>query len=327
MPLFRTALAAASLMALLARPAVAADPVRFSVNWLPEGEHCGFYQALGAGYYAKAGLDVTIKGGGPDVNVGLLVANGQIDLAMGSSFTSLNMVADGIPGETVAAFLQKDPQTIVAHEEDGIRTLSDLKGKPIMIGKFSQQEFWQFLKVKFGFDDRQLRPYTYSAAPYLADLHSAQQGYVTEDGFLLTSQMVKPPVILLLADYGYQNYASTVFGMKPWIDAHKDVVRRFIEASAQGYKDCTTGEAPEGMALVLKANPEHGEPLWHYKLKQMRERGMAAGGDAAAGGIGVMTDARWKDFFDTMSSAGLYPKTVKYQNAYTTEFTKNLPKL
>ena len=45
---------------------------------------------------------------------------------------------------------QKDPQTLVAHPDDGVSTLADAKGRPIMVGKFSQQEFWQFLKQKFG---------------------------------------------------------------------------------------------------------------------------------------------------------------------------------
>jgi NitT/TauT family transport system substrate-binding protein len=256
------------------------------------------------------------------VNVPLLVANGELDLGMGSSFTTMNMQADGIPGETVAAFLQKDPQTIVTHAEDNIKTLADLKGHPIMIAKFSQQEFWQFLKQRYGFTDDQLRPYTYSAAPYLADIHAAQQGYITEDGYMLGSQMDKPPVSILLADYGYERYAATAFGMKPWIDAHKDVVKRFIDATAHGYADCTSGEAEPGMKLMLEANPEHGEPLYHYKLKVMRERTMVAGPD----GIGGMTDARWKSFFDLMSEAGVYPKTLNYKTAYTLEFTPGLPK-
>jgi NitT/TauT family transport system substrate-binding protein len=297
-----------------------AEKLKFGLNWLPEGEHCGFFQAKAAGLYDQAGLDVELKPGGPDVNVPLLVSAGQLDLGMGSSFTTLNMIAQGIPGETVAAFFQKDPQTLVAHQDQGISTLSDVKGRPVMVAKFSQQEFWQFLKQKFGFVDNQVRPYTYSAAPFLADPAAIQQGYVTEDAFLLGKEMPKPPVVLLLADYGYQNYATTAFGLRSFIDKKPAVVQAFIDATRKGYEQCMAGDYTAGMKLLLTMNPDHGEPLFHFKLKEMKARGLVDGGDATSMGIGAMTDARWKDFFDTMSAAGVYSATLDYKSAYTLQF-------
>jgi NitT/TauT family transport system substrate-binding protein len=61
------------------------------------------------------------------VNTPLLVGAGQLDLAIGTGFTTLNMVAEGIAGVTVAAFFQKDPQTLVAHPDQGIASLADVK--------------------------------------------------------------------------------------------------------------------------------------------------------------------------------------------------------
>jgi NitT/TauT family transport system substrate-binding protein len=313
-------LAAALAVSMLVGSAQAAEKIRFGLSWLAEGEHCGFFQAKATGLYEKAGLDVDIIPGGPAANNPLLVAAGKLDLAMGSSFTTLNMQNTGVDGETVAAFFQKDPQTLVAHADEGVSTLADLKGRPVMVAKFSVNEFWQFLKQKYGFTDEQLRPYTYNAAPFLADPKAVQQGYVTEDAMLLGAHLPKPPVILLLADYGYDDYATTVYGMRGWIGAHKEAVKKFLAASAQGYKECDTGEAPEGMKLMLEMNPDHSEALYHFKLAEMRKRKMVTGGDAAKLGIGAMTDARWKSFFETMSNAGIYPKALDYKKAYTLEF-------
>jgi NitT/TauT family transport system substrate-binding protein len=311
---------AALAMALLSGASGAAEKIRFGLNWLPEGEHCGFFQAKAGGLYEKAGLDVELRSGGPDQNVAILVASGQEDMGMGSSFTTLNLLSQGSAAVTVAAFFQKDPQTLVAHPDQGIKTLADLKGKPIMVARFSQGEFWQFLKFKFGFDDTQLRPYTYNAAVFLSDPTAVQQGYVTEDEFFLGDKMPKPPVVLLLADYGYDNYATTVFATQAYADKKPAVVKAFADATAQGYQQCMTGDSSAGMKLMMAANPDHGEPLYHFKLKQMRERGMVTGGDAATLGIGAMTDKRWKDFFDGMVTAGIYPATLDYKAAYTTKF-------
>jgi NitT/TauT family transport system substrate-binding protein len=311
---------AACIVLLLAQAAYAAEKIRFGLSWLAEGEHCGFFQAKAMGLYEKAGLDVELIPGGPAANNPLMVAAGKMDLAMGSSFTTLNMQNSGNDGVAVAAFFQKDPQTLVAHADQGVNTLADLKGHPIMVAPFSVQEFWQFLKVKYGFSDKQLRPYTYSAAPFLADVTAVQQGYVTEDALLLGEHLPKPPVVLLLADYGYNVYATTVYGMRPWIETHTDAVKKFLAASAEGYKQCDLGEAPEGMKLMLGMNPDHSEALYHFKLSEMRKRKMVTGGDAEKLGIGAMTDARWQDTFETMSNAGIYPKTLDYKKAYTLQF-------
>jgi NitT/TauT family transport system substrate-binding protein len=314
--------AGALAMAVLSMPsAFALQKVRIGMNWLPEGEHCGFYQARATGLYEKAGLDVDIRPGGPDQNVAILVASGQEDLAMGSNFTTLNLVEQGTDAEMVAAYLQKDPQTLVAHPDQGIVTLNDLKGRPIMVAKFSQGEFWQFLKAKFGFEDSQIRPYTYNAAVFLSDPKSVQQGYVTEDEFFLGKAMKKPPVIMLLADYGYLNYASALFGMKSYIDHHPDIVQAVVNATAEGYYQCMTGDYSPATKAITTANPDHSAALMDFKVKQMRDRGMVLGGDASKLGAGAMTDARWKEFFETMVKAGVYKPTLDYKAAYTLQFT------
>jgi NitT/TauT family transport system substrate-binding protein len=147
-----------------------------------------------------------------------------------------------------------------------------------------------------------------------------QQGYVTEDALLLGKELPEPPVSILLADYGYQNYATTVFGTDAWIDAHKDAAKAFLKATAAGYSLCMKGDDDGAMKGVVAANPDHSEELFHFKMKQMNERGLVTSGDAQTGGIGAMTDARWKDFFDTMSASGVYPPELDYKSAYTLEF-------
>ena len=316
---FRAAVAVLGLVIAVC-PAAAAQKVIFGLNWLAEAEHCAFYQAKATGLYEKAGLDVELRPGGPDINVPLLVAAGTIDMGMGSSFTTLNLVKEGVAAKTVAAFLQKDPQTLVAHAGQGVSSLADLKGRPIMIAKFSQFEFWQFLKMRFGFTDDQIQPYTYSPAPFLVDPKAVQQGYVTEDAYLLGKELPEPPVSILLADYGYQNYAATVFVTDAYATAHPDAVKAFVEATAKGYEECVTGDYMPAMKAVMEANPEHTAELFHFKIKQMRDREMIAGGDAKTLGIGAMTAERWKDFFDTMAEADIYPKDLDYKAAYSLAF-------
>jgi NitT/TauT family transport system substrate-binding protein len=251
----------------------------------------------------------------------LMVAAGEIDMGMGSSFTTLNLVNRGVKARTVAAFFQKDPQTLVAHAGQGVSTLQDLKDRRIMVGQFSRNEFWQFLKAKFGFSDDQLSPYSYSAAPFLADPKAVQQGYITEDAVLLGKVLSEPPVSILLADYGYDNYATTIFATDAYIEAHSRTVQAFVDATRKGFEDCITGDPAPAMKAILAVNPTGGEELFRFKLDQMRKRGLVLGGDAGKLGIGAMTDERWARFFDTLVAAGVYPKTLDVKSAYTLRFS------
>lgn len=316
----RLAVTGAVAVCAAVSPARALEKVTFGLNWVPEAEHCGFFQAQARGYYKDAGLDVDLRPGNPNVNMPLLVAAGEIDMGMGSSFTTLNLVNRGIPARTVAAFFQKDPQTLVAHANQGVKSLEDLKGRPIMVGQFSRNEFWQFLKTKFGFTDDQLRPYSYSPAPFLADPKAVQQGYVTEDAALLGKALPEPPVVLLLADYGYDNYATSIFATDKYIAAHEKTVQMFVDATKKGYEECMTGDYTPAMKAVLALDATGGEELFNFKIDQMRKRGMVDGGDAAKLGVGAMTDERWAAFFKVMSEAGVYPKTLDYKAAYTLRF-------
>jgi NitT/TauT family transport system substrate-binding protein len=57
----------------------------------------------------------------------------------------------------------------------------------------------------------------------------------------------------------------------------------------------------------------------------MKAYGIVLSGDAVTFGLGTMTDAKWKLFFDTMAADGLYPKTLPYKNAYDLRFVRGMP--
>src|SRR5512135_3192404 len=104
-------------------PAAKGTPIRFATDWKAEAEHGGFYEALAEGEYARRGLDVKLIQGGPGVNVPQLLASGAVDLGDGSnSFIVMNLAQQKVPVKAVAAFMQKDPQVLIAHPDQGINS-------------------------------------------------------------------------------------------------------------------------------------------------------------------------------------------------------------
>ena len=178
-------LGAAVLLGLGAMGAAhAQEKFTYMTNWYAQAEHGGFYQAVATGLYKKYGLDVTIKMGGPQVNIVQMMAAGQADCVMGSSdLQMIQMREGGVPVVNVAAVFQKDPQVLIAH--DDVKKFEDLKGKTILIASSAQRGYWPWLKAKYGFTDAQTRPYTFNIQPFVADKNTAQQGYLTSEPFAI----------------------------------------------------------------------------------------------------------------------------------------------
>jgi NitT/TauT family transport system substrate-binding protein len=306
-----------------AAPQSSAGPtvIRFATDWRAEAEHGGFYEALATGEYSKRGLDVRIIQGGPGVNVPQLIATHAVEMGMGSnSFIVLNLAQEKIPVKAVAAFMQKDPQVLIAHPDQGIRSIADMKGRPIMIADASVTAWWVWLKAKYGFTDAQVRKYDFNVGPFLANVHTIQEGYLTSEPYTIEKQGHIRPVSFLLADEGYPGYAAMALAPDSLIAANPGAMKAFVEASAAGWKAYLYGDPKPADALILKDNPEMTEDVLAQARDKMRQEGIVESGDAKGEGIGIMTDARWATFFQTASSQGVYPKGMDYKSAYTLRF-------
>ena len=308
------------LASALTPPAAALDKVTLATNWKAEAEHGGFYQAIATGIYRRHGLDVTLRMGGPQVNNPQLLAAGVVDFNVGaSSFAALNYVRAGVPVVTVAAIFQKDPQVLIAHPGQGNDTLEALKGKPIMIAPSARATFWNFLRVRYGYTDDQIRTYTFNLAPFLADKKAVQEGYLTSEPHTLEKVGIKP-VVLVLADHGFDSYSTTIECTRKLAETRPDLVQRFVDASIEGWYSYLYGDPAPANALIRRDNPEMTADLIAYGIEAMRRYGVVDSGDALRLGIGAMTDARWKSFTASMIKAGVYPPTIDLSKAYTLRF-------
>ena len=298
------------------------DKVSYQTNWRAQTEHGGFYLAAANGIYKKYGLDVDIRPGGPQQNPTQLLLGGRVDMIMGNSLEALSFAQENLPFLCIASIFQKDPQVLISHPGQGNDSLAALKDKPILIAAQARVGFWPFLKLKFGYRDEQIRPYTFNMAPFLADKNISQQGFLSSEPFAIEKQGGVKPVVHLIADAGFENYNTTINISRKMVEEKKDLVQRFVTATLEGWAEYMKGGEGNKAAdaAILKDNPDMDQEKINYALKVMKEKGIVQSGDALTLGIGAMTDARWASFYKTMTEAGVFPAGIDLKKAYSLEF-------
>jgi len=297
------------------------DKVSFGTNWVAEAEHGGFFQAVADGTYRKYGLDVTIVPGGPNDNNRMLLIAGKIDFFMAANtLMSFDAVTNKVPVISVASIFQKDPQVFLTHPESKITKLEELKPLTLFVSKEGITSYFQWLKSDYGFSEKNVRPYTFNAQPFIASRQSAMQGYVTSEPFAVEKAAGFKPGIILLADYGFNTYSTLIETRQDIIEKKPDLVQRFVDASIIGWYHYIYGDNSAGNAMIKKLNPEMTDDLLAYSVAKMKEYGIVDSGDSFKNGIGAMTDERVTSFFEKMVKAGVVKSDLDYHKSYTLRF-------
>jgi len=316
------ALTAVAALVASAGPAFALDKVTFGLNWLADPEAGGYYQALVDGTYAKYGLDVTIQPGSPEGNGGMLLLAGKIDFFQGGDLLG-DFLAESrnIPIVAVAADFQKDPQIFMSHPGVSLDKWTDLpKASTAYVSAGGLYSFYAWMVKAWGFSYANVKPYDFDSAPFIIDKHSIQEGYLTSEPYAVERQGHFKPNVFLLADYGYSTYSSLIEARRKMVEQDPGLVQRFVNASAIGWRHYLYGDNAKANAAIKRANPGMTDGQIAYSIAKLKEYGIVDSGDALKLGIGAMTDARVKDFFDQMVKAGIVKPDIDYKKVYTLQF-------
>lgn len=304
--LLLAALAAATAPAFVrAQGASRLRNIVFATNWKAQAAHGGFYQALVDGSYAKAGLAVEIRQGGPQVNNRPLLPAGRIDFLMtGNLLHSFDNAKQGVPTRAVAAVFQKDPQALIAHPGQGFEQWAACtKAERLWIAKDAQFSWWQWLKRRHGFRDEQLRPYNFTLGPFLANPRSLQQAYSVAEPIYVKAQAGFDPVVHLLADQGWRTPSTLIEARAETVAREPQLVKAFVEASLAGWRRYLGGTAAARAAADARMREDNPEmPLAELQASHALIVRQGLFGD----GSGGLQPELVKGFLDDMVQAGLY---------------------
>ncbi len=262
-----------------------------ALNWYPEPEFGGFYDAALRGLYQQAGLDVTILPGGPGAPVLELLAGGRAQVAISGADDLLVRRARGLDAVAVFAGFQDSPVGLLVHDP-GPAAYAEVRGP---VAAEAGSPFQQFIWAKFGWEGKvELVPTTGTIAPFVANAELAQQAYVTSEPCLAEAQGVKVR-FLPAKEAGWNPYASlaVVNGSEkaePWVSD-------FVRASTEGWRHYLD-DPTVANAEITKLNKE----MTVERVTCVTERQKAyVTGDA---GVGRLEAARFAEVAAALGSVG-----------------------
>jgi NitT/TauT family transport system substrate-binding protein len=301
-----------------AAPTAAGKPletVRLQTDWWPQAEHGGFYQALAKGYYSAVGINAVIVSGGPGITPIQALMSGYSDLSVGRTDDVILDASEGLPLVVVAVYMEHDPQAILVHEEDTIKSFKDLAGRTIMAAP--ESDWVAYLKLHYKIDFN-LIPLNFGMGEFMADKHFAQQCFVTNEPYFVRKNGGHPRT-LLIADSGYNPYRC-ILTTRRYLAAHPQAVRSFVAASVRGWKDFMDGDPEPAIRLISQRNDQITVDLMRFSIQAMREQQIVSGNPDLGERIGLMTRKRLEEQARILAEIGITHTVVPLEKFATFDY-------
>jgi NitT/TauT family transport system substrate-binding protein len=276
--------------------------LRLALNWKPEPEFGGLFEAERIGAFAKHGLAVE-RTGGPGAPVVQMVTAKQVELGIASADEVVMARDRGSDVVAVFATYQTSPQGLMTHAARGLDSLDALLAAPGTLAVEPGLPYVKFLERRYGFEALRVVPYTYSITPFLSDPALTQQVFVTAEP-IAARRAGADPKVFLIADSGYDPYTAVVI-------AHGDTLRddaariaAFVAALREGWQGylADPGPANERMAPL---NPEMDAEAFRLAAEAQAPLIVEPGG-----AVGAMRAERWATLARQLQELGLVKEAL-----------------
>ena len=262
---------------------------KIALNWKPEPQFGGFYEAERAGLFKNQNLSIEILEGGSGTPTVQMLANDKVDFAVVSAEEILIYNDKNSKNKVVAIFasFQTNPQIIMTHASRNFSSLKDVFQSSGVIAMQSGLSYAQFLSKKWGKPKAQIVPYLGGITNFLNNPNFSQQGFLTSEPFSAeqSGQKVKS---FLIADEGFNPYVTVVAVKKDFLLHNKVQIQSFVKALQQGWVDYLN-------------KPDATNQLMSQKNKSMTSETFSKSAEAQAKliqpdpnfKIGSMSNDRW----------------------------------
>lgn len=263
MSLLRTLAAAALALAACAAQAQTPVKVRFTLDWVIQGQHAPFLLARSKGYFEKEGVDVTIDVGNGSAGTVQRLASGAYDMGFADISTLIEFMGNNpaLPRvQAVYMIHERNPNALFAMKKSGISKPSDLKGKKISGPVFSStRKTWPLFARAAGLN---VADATWqNVAPDMVEQVVVRGDVEVGSGFPTQLQIynrlgvkTEDMVMIKYADHGVDLYGNAVMASGRFMSEQPAAVAAVLRALNRALKD-TIADPAGAVKSVIQRNP------------------------------------------------------------------------
>ena len=311
--------AAAAAGLAMAGGAQAADPVTIQLKWVADAQFAGYYVAAAKGFYKDAGLDVTIKPGGPDIAPEQVIAAGGADVIVDWMPAALAAREKGVKLVNVAQVFERSGLELSCRKDSGIKTPADFKGKTLGVW-FSGNEYpflaWMdklHYKTTGGPNGVTVLKQGFNVDPLLQKQAACISTMTYNEYWQLIEAGMKPSQLIVFKyeDEGVATLEDGLYTTDAKLADPAMVARlaRFVKASMKGWQYAIDHE-DEAVKIVLDADTTGAQTKLHQTHMMGDVAKLVAAGKSGHG-IGYLDPAAYDRTVSVLLSSGSDPVITK----------------
>jgi len=240
-------------------PSGRAQSMTLMLDWFPNADHVGIYQALADGGFSQAGLDVHVQVPSDPAAPLQLLAAGKVDLAV--SYEPEVMLARdrGEPLVAVGAIVQKPLTSIISLGSKNIKTPSQLRGKKVGdAGIPYQHAYLTTILQRAHVPPRSVKEINVGSnlvPAMLSGRVDATLGAYWNYEAIQLQQLGKRPNVIRMEQVGVPAYDELVLvARESELNSRTDLIRRFVQALGRGYESVRS-DPTAAVGNLVRASP------------------------------------------------------------------------
>ena len=293
-------------------PIFAKDKVTLLMDWFPQGNQSGFWQAQLDNQYHDD-LEITVKPGGPKVRTTIAVASGQVEFGLNGSDSVMMANSKGAKLRAIFVSLGHVPYNLVYHPNTGVKTIQDLNGRRFAV--VMGITYWKWVKHKYGLDKVQEFPLTGDLGLFAKSPNMFQQGYSI---FLPARMDAKgiPNAQFKVADLGYRPY-SVLFTSEKLIKENPALVQAVVDRLSMSFHKSLVDPKPT-RDLILSKSKKTTIAIHNNALRLMKRDFLPKDWSK----IGCQDPNRWVELANQMKEVDVLPADFDPHQSYDTSFKR-----
>ena len=293
-------------------PIFAKDKVTLLMDWFPQGNQSGFWQAQLDNQYHDD-LEITVKPGGPKVRTTTAVASGQVEFGLNGSDSVMMANSKGTKLRAIFVSLGHVPYNLVYHPNTGVKTIQDLNGRRFAV--VMGITYWKWVKHKYGLDKVQEFPLTGDLGLFAKTPNMFQQGYSI---FLPARMDAKgiPNAQFKVADLGYRPY-SVLFTSEKLIKENPALVQAVVDRLSMSFHKSLVDPKPT-RDLILSKSKKTTVAIHNNALRLMKRDFLPKDWSK----IGCQDPNRWVELANQMKEVDVLPADFDPHQSYDTSFKR-----